>query len=82
MKQQIKNQILHTPQICSLKGETTKALKFGISILSCTKDSPLNEFLEFKDLEIAIKESEEKVKAEKAPILHSEEAERLYLVTA
>lgn len=49
-----------------------------VKIISCTPNSPLNEFLEYKDLGIAIKDSEAKVTVENEPILHCLEAEDKY----
>jgi hypothetical protein len=50
-----------------------------IKIISVTPNSPLNEFLEYKELDQALKESEEKVKVNDGPILHCLDAEEKYL---
>jgi predicted O-methyltransferase YrrM len=49
-----------------------------IKIISVTPNSPLNEFLEYKELDQALKRSEEKVKVNDGPILHCLDAEENY----
>lgn len=72
------NQQLYKEQVNWIKSISIIANAKGITLVSTTPNSPLNEFLPFKDLDIAIRESEEKVRVLPGPILHCLEAEELY----
>jgi hypothetical protein len=60
--------------------EFIKTVSKRVNIVSSTPNSPLNDFLEYKELGQAIKESEDKVKVNDGQILHCLEAEGKYLV--
>jgi 2-polyprenyl-3-methyl-5-hydroxy-6-metoxy-1,4-benzoquinol methylase len=72
------NSKLYGEQVMWLNNISLLARQRGVNIISCTPNSPLNEFLPFKDLGTALKQSEKKVEVKDGPILHSIEAEKLY----
>jgi len=77
-KERACNHKLYSEQVKWLKGIAKIAKSKGITIFSTTPESPINEFFPFKDVIDALRESEEKVKVNDGPILHSVEAEKLY----
>lgn len=54
------NRRLYKEQVKFIRTFNEQAKKYGISVISCTPDSPLNEFLPYKDVEVALKDSEDK----------------------
>lgn len=77
--QRIYNRALYKNQIQFIKTLARKAKQQGINFISCTPKSPLNKFLPYKELSIAIKESEKKVEiSSNTPVLHCIDAEKLH----
>ena len=74
------NHQLYKEQIGFIKTIAGMAKVKGINIISATPNSPLNDFLEYKELKKAIKESEDKVKVNDGPIEHCLDVEGKYLV--
>jgi len=72
------NHNLYAEQIRFIQKLAFSAKPKGIEIVSCTQESPLNNFLAYKDLGDALKESESKVNVENDSVLHCLEAEKLY----
>ena len=55
------NRALYNKQIVFLKKVAALGKQFNVDIISCTPGSPINEFLEYKDLYTALRESNKKV---------------------
>lgn len=77
-EQRMTNHMLYGEQAKWLKTISILAKERGINIISCTPESPINTFLPYMDIVDALKKSEERVKTEDGPILHSSIAELLY----
>ncbi len=75
-KQREYNRRLYRNQVGFLKEHQKLAKQYGIEFISCTPGSPLNEFMEYKELDTAIKDSEEKVKVENGEMKHCLDAPR------
>lgn len=52
-----RNQRLYSNQVEQLKKLTQLASKYNVRFISCTPDSPINEFMEYKDLDTALNDS-------------------------
>ncbi|KPK65880.1 MAG: hypothetical protein AMK73_01655 [Planctomycetes bacterium SM23_32] len=74
--QRAANQHLMANLVNDLRGLTPAAKERGIGIISCTPDSPINEFLPFVPLVKALVLSESQAPDRQAPILHATDAER------
>jgi len=73
----IRNERLYKQQIEFLKKLNIQCNSKGIELISVTPNSPLNEFLQYKELDTALKESEGKVQVFREPIYHCLKAEEI-----
>jgi len=60
-EQRRKNRKLYTQQIKFLMGFCERGKRIGVEVISCTKSSPANSFLEYLDLQQAISNSRQRV---------------------
>lgn len=74
-----RNQRLYTNQINLLKQLTRLGISYGIKFVSCTPNSPINQFMEYKELKTALKNSAEynSYSGSNKKILHTCEAEEI-----
>jgi len=72
------NRKLYSEQINFLRDLAKKAIRYGITIKSATPNSPINEFLEYTQIDNAIEQSEKKVLLPSSEILHAIDAEKIY----
>ncbi len=75
-KQRDYNRRLYRSQVDFLKEHQKLAKQYGIEFISCTPGSPLNEFMEYKELDIAIKNSEARVSVASGEIKHCLDANK------
>lgn len=75
------NRRLYKSQIEFLKEIASIGIKRGVTIYSCTPDSPINEFLPYVVLKDALEASEERVKVEDEPVRHVLDTREITVVT-
>ncbi len=73
--QRSRNRGLYANLVNDLRDLAPAAKERGIEIISCTPDSPVNEFLPFVPLSEALALSESQVPDRRTPILHAADAE-------
>ena len=59
--QRIYNQTLYKQQECFLEEFTRMGKEFGVECVSCTDGSPINKFMPYLDLKMALEDSKKKV---------------------
>ena len=69
------NQHLMANLVADLRGLAPAAKERGIEVVSCTPDSPINEFLPFVPLTEALVLSESRAPDGRAPLLHASDTE-------
>ena len=67
------NRRLYGQQIEFLRKLTAEAKAHGVEFISCTADSPINEYMPYVHVGDAIRRSEEAVSYQDAPIYHAKE---------
>ena len=70
------NRRLYANQVDFLRKLVPAALNRGIVIRSCTKDSPINQFMPFTPLKESFERSAKRVPENVAPVLHAVDVER------
>ncbi len=71
------NRKLYSNQVEFLRKHTLEAKAYGIEFISCRPDSPINEYMDYVNVDEAIRRSEEAVSYRDEPILHAKEADAI-----